>query len=66
VLWLKRNHPDLAARAIAMEKNAKLTEIKGLGRNFAWADLIDFDERQASLLDQDWSTAEVPCGCYDG
>ena len=66
VLWLKRNHPDLAARAIAMEKNAHLTEIKGLGRNFAWGDLIDFDDRQAKLLDEDWSTAEIPCGCYDG
>jgi hypothetical protein len=66
VKQLAKDYPDLAARAVAMEKNAILTDIKGLGRNYAWADLLKFDEAQTKLFDDDWSTAEVPCGCYDG
>jgi len=66
ILTLKREHPDLMARALEMEKNAKLDSIKGLGRNFAWNDLVYADDQQAKLFDTDWSTAEVPCGCYDG
>lgn len=65
VKQLAKEYPDLAKRAIAMEKNAILTDIKGLGRDYSWADLIEFDEKQLSLIDSDWSTAEVPCGCYD-
>src|SRR5262249_43907268 len=32
VFWLRDHHPDLLARAVAMEENADLTTIKGLGR----------------------------------
>lgn len=37
---LRREHPDLYARAIAMEDNARdgLTTVKGLGRRFSWRD----------------------------
>lgn len=35
-------------RAIAMEKNASLTKIKGLGRRFAWSDLIEGNETDAN------------------
>jgi len=66
VKQLAKQYPELAARSIAMEKNAVLTDIKGLGRNYAWSDLIEFDDKQVRLFDDDWSTAEVPCGCYDG
>lgn len=66
VRWLARTHPDLFARAVAMEKNAKLTTIKGLGRDYSWEEMVKFKDAQLELLDQDWSTAEVPCGCYDG
>lgn len=66
VKQLAKQYPELAKRAIAMEKNAVLTDIKGLGRNYAWADLLEFDEKQVKMFDDDWSTAEVPCGCYDG
>jgi hypothetical protein len=41
--WLQQNHPDLAARAIAMEERASergLRNIKGLGRRFAWSDYL--------------------------
>lgn len=41
IFWLQRTHPELAARAANLEERAKergLTSVKGLGRNFAWAD----------------------------
>ena len=66
VIWLSKNHPDLFARAVAMERNANLTTIKGLGRDYSWEEMVKFKNAQMELLDQDWSTAEVPCGCYDG
>lgn len=66
VKQLAKQYPELAQRAIAMEKNAILTDIKGLGRDYSWEDLLKFDEAQSKLFDDDWSTAEVPCGCYDG
>jgi len=62
---LARQYPELAKRAIAMEKNANLTTIKGLGRDYSWTELLEFDDAQTKLFDSDYSTAEVPCGCYD-
>lgn len=60
---LAKVYPDLADRAVAMEKNANLTQVKGLGRNFSWADLLS----QAEMFDNDYgSTPEMACGCYDG
>lgn len=63
VLDLQKNHPDLFSRACAMEANAELTTVKGLGRRWAWRDLpqLDASSRQC-LTDPD----DVPCGCYDG
>lgn len=61
---LGREYPGLARRAIEMEKNAELTSIKGLGRNWAWRDLL----AQGDLLDESEfiCTMDAPCGCYDG
>ena len=60
---LKRDYPELADKCIAMEKNAELTKIKGLGRNWAWGDLLAtedmFDEEPVQPI-------EIACGCYDG
>jgi len=44
ILELSETHPDLFARALEMERIARdgrhgLQTVKGLGRNFAWADL---------------------------
>lgn len=61
---LRRMYPDLAARAVAMEKNAELTEVKGLGRSFAWGDLYEAEDRQSDLFAE--SPIEIDCGCYDG
>lgn len=55
-------YPSLMARAVAMEENAELTTIKGLGRgHFAWKDVIATDEMFPFLPDR-----EMPCDCYDG
>lgn len=56
ILDLQKNHPELMERAIAMEKNAHLTTIKGLGRSFAWSKLDNGFEVER----------DMPCGCYDG
>lgn len=63
ILALKKNHPELLGMALKMEKNANLTSIKGLGRSFAWSDLIKFSEAQFEMFPH---TLESPCGCYDG
>lgn len=65
ILALKRDHPELLARAIAMEENAELTTIKGLGRNYAWKDFVAMDDAQLKLF-SDAGAPEIPCGCYDG
>lgn len=60
---LAHTNPELIERALAMEANAELTSVKGLGRNFAWRDLL----AQNEMLDDDYShTPELVCGCYDG
>jgi len=64
ILQLKKDYPELAERAIIMEKNAHLTSVKGLGRNFAWSDLYLADENQGKLFCE--SNIEIDCGCYDG
>lgn len=65
---LKRKHPDLYERAVALEDNAKdnLLTVKGLVRNWSWKSYIEAEEAQigiCSFLDDD---NEAPCGCYDG
>ena len=64
IIELKRRYPDLMARALAMEANAELTAVKGLGRDFAWRDLIAWNEAQLDLFAE--SRVEIDCGCYDG
>lgn len=38
---LYTDHPDLFDRAVALERGARLTAIRGLGHTFSWADYID-------------------------
>jgi len=59
---LAQVYPELADRALAMEANAELTSVKGLGRRFAWSDLLD----QAEMFDDFHNVPEMTCGCYDG
>jgi hypothetical protein len=47
IVWLREHHPELLARALAIEENAKpnLTSVVGLGRSFSWADFLsDLDD----------------------
>jgi len=64
ILQLARQYPDLALRAIQMEENAELTQVKGLGRSFAWGDLIYADKAQCDMFPE--SLIDIDCGCYDG
>jgi hypothetical protein len=61
IMELNALYPHLAERALKMEANAELTTIKGLGRRFAWSDLL----RQTSMFN-DMYESSMPCGCYDG
>lgn len=63
ILFLKKRHPDLLKRALALEANAELHTIKGLGRNWAWKDFVAFSDAQLDLFP---ALIEEPCGCYDG
>ncbi len=60
IFYLKENHPDLFAKALAIEDNARpnLTSIKGLGGSFSWRDLTEGKECDAGFSDS-------PCGCFD-
>lgn len=64
VMQLRMDYPELAARAVAMEKNAVLTDIAGLGRNFAWADLYTAEDNQAKLFEE--TDLPIICECFDG
>lgn len=64
ILFLARKYPELAQRAIDMEANAELTAIKGLGRSYAWRDLLAANEKECELFPE--SYIEMDCGCYDG
>lgn len=56
ILELKQHQPELYARAIALESNAELTTLKGLGRRFAWRDITEVNED---------TPVEVPCECVE-
>lgn len=64
VLALAQTHPELMHRVAQMEENAKLTEVKGLGRSWRWSDLIAADKSQMKLFGD--ASDAMPCGCYDG
>lgn len=60
---LAANYPELADRALAMEANAELSTVKGLGRRFSWSNVLS----QQEMFDEGYASApEMTCGCYDG
>lgn len=77
-LW--EQFPELFKRAVDMEENAKgtLTNVKGLGRSWAWGsyytDYMQVKELEAAQMTLDDLFPETmggylcgaPCGCYDG
>jgi len=68
ILHLAKENPELLARAMAMEANAKenLITVKGLGRRFSWTEFIASAKAQEPNACQWEGDVEVPCGCYDG
>lgn len=50
-------------RCIQIEENAKenLTNLKGLGRQFAWKDLFHVDKTQLKMFESD--DLSIPCNC---
>lgn len=55
---LYREEPQLFWRAIAMEDAAKLNSLPGLGRTFAWRDMVGGHVQQSDLFER-----PMPCGC---
>lgn len=68
ILELREKHPDLLKRALAIEKNAKLDTVNGLGRRLNWGDFIELvneaEDPSTFMLRQ--PDMPMPCGCYDG
>jgi hypothetical protein len=57
-------HPDLFARAVAMERNAEnLQTVKGLGRHWKWEELVQISDQQMNLLPE---APQMTCTCLDG
>ena len=63
VLALAQDHPDLFARALAIERGAEnLQTVKGLGRHWKWEELVSNAEAQTQL----WPEApQMTCTCLD-
>lgn len=68
VLRLRDEHPDLMARALAMEAKAQARHRSKIGLGGArnlWADWLANDAAQGKLM-LDIEPLHLPCGCYDG
>jgi hypothetical protein len=68
IMALVKDHPDLLQRALVIEENADLLTVKGLGRDWAWRDLIRYEEGQGNMFGKcmTWYETNAPCECYDG
>lgn len=62
IVALAESHPDLMDRALHMEKNAKLTVVQGLGRQYAWAEVIRAHRAQMTLP---FVGFDLPCECTE-
>ena len=62
IIDLYEKHPDLIERALNIEKNAELTTIKGLGRNYSWSDVIRAHQSQMTLP---FCGFDLPCECTE-
>lgn len=63
VIELSREHPDLFARAIAVEETAEnLQTVKGLGRNWKWSELVANANANLSLFPE---APQMNCTCLD-
>jgi hypothetical protein len=61
---LAKDHPDLFARAVEIERNAEnLQTVKGLGRHWKWEELVQISDMQMNLLPE---APQMTCTCLDG
>lgn len=66
IVDLQRDHPELAARAIAMERNnTAMYSVRGLKRTTSFEAIIDYYDRQGVLPILNMP-ARIPCTCFDG
>ena len=56
---LNAQYPELAQRAIIMERNAQNTHVVGLGRRFSWENVLS----QSDFFD--YPPIPIACDCYD-
>lgn len=65
ILQLAKDHPELAARAVAMEDRARpgLTDIVGLGRRFSWRTFLEADEEGRKAIPE--AIVEACSACTD-
>lgn len=63
IFELRDNHPDLLKRALAIESNADLVTIPGLGRSFSWDALLKAEKEQIKMFCE---VIDQECNCYDG
>jgi hypothetical protein len=54
-------HPEYAERAIKLEQNMETKKVRGLGRTWAWGDMLATED----MFPDDYFKV-MPCGCYDG
>lgn len=62
IIELKMQYPDLLKRALAIENQAELTSIKGLGRRFSWVEVIKASDSQMELPIGGF---DLPCECTE-
>jgi hypothetical protein len=62
ILALKENYHELLERAIALEENANLRNIQGLGHDFSWRNVSLIDDMFADRFSLQ---PEMICECYD-
>lgn len=62
IVQLYEEYPDLLQRALAIEEQAELTSIKGLGRNYAWSEVVRMHKAQMTLP---FGGFDLPCECTE-
>lgn len=55
---------EIERRGLSVEHGPIVSPIKGLGRKFSWASLVDFHNRQLPLFDFP-DPQPIECNCYD-
>lgn len=62
IIDLYEKHPDLMEKALNLEKQAELTMVKGLGRSYAWSEIIMMHKSQMTLP---FIGFDLPCDCTE-